>query len=1271
VGFAGDVERDITFVEDPRDLTDQVVDDLLVQRFHKQVAFDFPLDHARRIAEAVITNPHARIVPGTDDPDPTAMRSRFAGMVRDGASSAASGPAGLLSYDDLLPGSSRRWPRTPRARSCAGGCTSSTGSWWSTSSRTPTPCSGRSCATPSAARQRGTELVLVGRPEAGHLRLPGRRRARLPGRPRRAGDEGTEPLWTALAGDADLLRGLDAVFGAATLGHDEIRLPLDRGRAGTGPPRAGPGRRAAATRAAAPRPARRPGRCSRRTAATCRWTAPSGFVAATWPPRSCAARPSGPPRWSTAPTAGAAAPAGDIAVLVQRNKDADTGARRPRRRRASPPWSTARAACSAPPPPRTGWPCSRPSSSRRRHPGAQRGDDVVLRLVRRRRRHRRRRRVGPRARPARRVAPAAAHRGVAALFEQVQRASSCRPGCSASSAASGRSPTCATWPSCSTSTAPTTTPRRPPCSPGSGSASGAATGRPMPRRSAGGWRPTPRPCRSGPSTAARASSSRSSTCRSCGGPAGSPTTHHRCSTRDGGALHRRRRCPPGLRRARRPLRGREPGEELRLAYVALTRARHQVVVWWASTFGAHESPLGTLLFAPAPRRRARPHARRRRGPHRPRRPRPAGAGAPSPWRRPAAAPTSAGRRAGEARGARRPSLRPHDRPGLAAHLVLGAHRRSPTRSAHARPGTTSPRLDAPGARRPRPRGRAHARRHRPPQRRRRADRRRPSCGPCPRCSATPAAAPGSAPSSTPCSSTPTSPPTTSPAPAGRPRRAAPQRARRGRRRRPGRRAGRRHRDAARTARRRPAPARRRRPTGSTSSTSSCPWSAATSRRRRHRASHRRRRRPHLPADDPSPATTSTCCGPELAAEVRGYLSGSIDVVLRTGTEPGRGRYVVVDHKSNWLGVPGEELSAWHYRPAALRDAMVKAHYPLQALLYAVALHRYLRWRPARLRPGRPPGRRALPVPAGHDRRRRARVDGQPCGVFVAAAGRAGDRPVRRPRPGCGRDGMSVLDRSTSRSPTRPPGGSARSPTPPCSRRPTCTWPDPRSPRGTRTAPTASSWPSPSRSRCAPCASAASRRPRHHRRHGHRADDAAEVDLERRPLARPASCRGSTPSGLPAHRRGDRTTLPVLVAVGDDAPAQNGRCALRLGTRWRSTATGATSGPSSPTCHPGRHRSRPASTTPSCAPGSAACSPVPVVPRRSSASQPRPRCALVLGHRRRTRHGQDHHGRPVLALLHEQAAAEGRTLRVALAAPTGKAAARLHRGGARTRPPSST
>ena len=75
------------------------------------------------------------------------------------------------------------------------------------------------------------------------------------------------------------------------------------------------------------------------------------------------------------------------------------------------------------------------------------------------------------------------------------------------------------------------------------------------------------------------------------------------------------------------------------------------------------------------------------------------------------------------------------------------------------------------------------------------------------------------------------------------------------------------------------------------------------------------------------------------APLRGYLTGSIDAVLRIG-----GRYVVVDYKTNRLGVRGRPLTTWDYRPDALEQAMVDSHYPLQALLYDVALHRYLRWR---------------------------------------------------------------------------------------------------------------------------------------------------------------------------------------------------------------------------------------------------------------------------------------------------------------------------------------
>jgi exodeoxyribonuclease V beta subunit len=81
------------------------------------------------------------------------------------------------------------------------------------------------------------------------------------------------------------------------------------------------------------------------------------------------------------------------------------------------------------------------------------------------------------------------------------------------------------------------------------------------------------------------------------------------------------------------------------------------------------------------------------------------------------------------------------------------------------------------------------------------------------------------------------------------------------------------------------------------------------------------------------------------APLRGYLTGSIDAVLRVGGAESR-RYLVVDYKTNRLGSRDEPLTAWHYRPDALEQAMMEAHYPLQALLYNVALHRYLRWRQA-------------------------------------------------------------------------------------------------------------------------------------------------------------------------------------------------------------------------------------------------------------------------------------------------------------------------------------
>jgi exodeoxyribonuclease V beta subunit len=84
-------------------------------------------------------------------------------------------------------------------------------------------------------------------------------------------------------------------------------------------------------------------------------------------------------------------------------------------------------------------------------------------------------------------------------------------------------------------------------------------------------------------------------------------------------------------------------------------------------------------------------------------------------------------------------------------------------------------------------------------------------------------------------------------------------------------------------------------------------------------------------------------GPRLAGILRGYLTGSLDLVFRR-RDGGGVRFFVVDYKTNWLATVGEELTAWHYRASALEAEMRRAHYPLQAMLYLVALHRYLRWR---------------------------------------------------------------------------------------------------------------------------------------------------------------------------------------------------------------------------------------------------------------------------------------------------------------------------------------
>jgi len=101
----------------------------------------------------------------------------------------------------------------------------------------------------------------------------------------------------------------------------------------------------------------------------------------------------------------------------------------------------------------------------------------------------------------------------------------------------------------------------------------------------------------------------------------------------------------------------------------------------------------------------------------------------------------------------------------------------------------------------------------------------------------------------------------------------------------------------------------------------------------------------LPADDLLAGYGQRLLDPELAAALRGYLNGSIDLVLRVpGSAGARDRYAIIDYKTNWLAPAGEPLSAAHYGAAELAVEMQRSHYALQALLYSAALHRYLRWR---------------------------------------------------------------------------------------------------------------------------------------------------------------------------------------------------------------------------------------------------------------------------------------------------------------------------------------
>ena len=82
-------------------------------------------------------------------------------------------------------------------------------------------------------------------------------------------------------------------------------------------------------------------------------------------------------------------------------------------------------------------------------------------------------------------------------------------------------------------------------------------------------------------------------------------------------------------------------------------------------------------------------------------------------------------------------------------------------------------------------------------------------------------------------------------------------------------------------------------------------------------------------------------GKALMGRIAGILTGSIDLVFRSADPAtGRARYFLADYKTNRIrkSLPGHYTGAW------LGWEMSRMGYPLQSLLYTLALHRHLRTR---------------------------------------------------------------------------------------------------------------------------------------------------------------------------------------------------------------------------------------------------------------------------------------------------------------------------------------
>ena len=218
LGVAANLEQDATLVEDPGDLLAEVVDDLYVRKYMAGGDALITRGEAMQIAEEVVANPGAPIEPRDRSGDGLpALRARLAVQ-----RARRAGPAQARAVDHHL-----RRPADAAARRAAPaiggrhrrrGCASATRSCWSTSSRTPTRSSGRSCSARSATGE--TTLVLIGDPKQAIYAFRGADVYSYLAAAETAGERDT--LEVNFRSDQGLIDAYDAMFGGAKLGHEGI-----------------------------------------------------------------------------------------------------------------------------------------------------------------------------------------------------------------------------------------------------------------------------------------------------------------------------------------------------------------------------------------------------------------------------------------------------------------------------------------------------------------------------------------------------------------------------------------------------------------------------------------------------------------------------------------------------------------------------------------------------------------------------------------------------------------------------------------------------------------------------------------------------------------------------------------------------------------------------------------------------------------------------------------------------------------------------------------